>query len=218
MGTFKGHSDCPKCGSSDGKANYEDGTGYCWSCKAYFHADGTADDQSDAWDGDWTQGVLSEIKNRGLKEAVCARYGYRVVKNAKGAIIEHIAPYRDGTGRLVAQKVRGANKEFHIEGSGKDMPLFGQHLWSNGKSVVITEGEIDALSIAMAFGEGKWPAVSLPSGAQSATSAIKRALPWLENFEKIILCFDNDEHGIAARDECLPLLPPGRAVASADEV
>jgi len=36
MGKFKGHDSCPSCGSSDGRAVYEDGTSYCFSCGTYF--------------------------------------------------------------------------------------------------------------------------------------------------------------------------------------
>jgi twinkle protein len=51
--------------------------------------------------------------------------------------------------------------------------------------LVVTEGEVDCLSVAMANGDGKWPVVSLPSGAQSAKSIFKAQFPWLDQFETV---------------------------------
>jgi twinkle protein len=210
MGRFIRHEACPKCASSDALGIYEDGTGFCFSCSTYVHADGKQEDRTETvWAGEFTRGTFQDIPKRNLREVVCRRYGYQV--GERNGLPIHIAPYRDATGGIVAQKIRFVGKEFSIEGNGKDMPLFGQHLWSNGRSVVITEGEIDCLSMATAMGDGKWPCVSLPNGAQSAEAAIKRAYDWLNGFEKIILCFDNDAPGKAAQDTCLPLLPPGKA-------
>jgi twinkle protein len=121
----------------------------------------------------------------------------------------HLAPYRSATGELVAQKVRQPGKRFHMRGDGKNAPLFGQHIFNRGKSVVVTEGELDCLAVAQAF-DCKWPVVSLPNGAQSAAKSIKRAYEWLDGFDKIFLWFDNDDPGRAAVEEVAPLLPPGK--------
>lgn len=95
------------------------------------------------------------------------------------------------------------------------MPLYGQHLWpASGRRVVITEGEIDCLSVAAATGM-TWPVVSLPNGAQGAVAAIQRALEWLEGFETVVLCFDMDDAGQKAALACAPLFTPGKcAIAS----
>jgi twinkle protein len=82
-----------------------------------------------------------------------------------------IANYiRDGV--VVAQKVRFPGKDFTFLGKPKDAGLYGMHLWRDGgKMVVITEGEIDALSVSQ-LQDNKWPVVSVPNGrrARSATS------------------------------------------------
>ena len=83
-----------------------------------------------------------------------------------------IATYRDEQGRPVAQKLRNANKQFQIIGDGKQLRLFGSHLWSKGKKLVITEGEIDCITVSQ-IQNHKWATVSLPSGAPSAVKAIK---------------------------------------------
>jgi len=56
----------------------------------------------------------------------------------------------------------------------------------------------------------KWPVVSLPNGAQSASKYIKKAYEWLENFEEIVLMFDMDEPGQKAAKEVADILPPGK--------
>jgi twinkle protein len=90
------------------------------------------------------------------------------------------------------------------------MPFYGQHLWSGGKSVVITEGEIDCLSVAQSF-DCRWAVVSLPNGAQSAARVVKAQYEWLDTFEKIVLCFDQDTDGRKAAADVCQVLPPGKA-------
>jgi twinkle protein len=147
-------------------------------------------------------GTYSDLPARGIREETCRRYGYQVGEKC------HIANYRDDSG-IIAQKVRRANKEFGWVGAAKSAGLFGQHLFSTGKSVVVTEGEIDCLSVSQAF-NNKYPVVSLENGAPSATKSVKRAYEWLDQFDKIILCFDQDEPGLKAQQECAEILPPGK--------
>jgi twinkle protein len=117
----------------------------------------------------------------------------------------------DAAGRVVAQKLRYADKTFEWLGDQKDaLPLFGQALWRDaGKMVVVTEGEIDAMSVAQAQGL-KWPVVSLPNGAQSAVKSIAAAADWLERFERVVLMFDMDEPGRAAAEAAARVLTPGK--------
>jgi twinkle protein len=98
-----------------------------------------------------------------------------------------------------------------VVGDLKDaLPLFGQHLWRDGgKMVVVTEGEIDAMSVAQAQGL-RWPAVSIPNGAQGAAKAIAAAADWLEGFERVVLMFDMDEPGRKAAEEAARVLTPGK--------
>lgn len=158
---------------------------------------------------DWLQGEPQALPKRKLDEETCRKFGYLVGTNRAGKPVQ-IANYRNMDGQLVAQKVRDAAKGFTVVGGGRDMPLFGQHLWpSSGRRVVVTEGEIDALSVAQACGLS-WPVVSLPNGAQSAKKTLQANLEWLEGYETVVLCFDMDEPGRKASAECAPLFSPGR--------
>jgi twinkle protein len=162
---------------------------------------------------DLLDGEYKALAARGLSEEVCRKYGYKI-GNFKGRIA-HIAPYYDHeVGGVVAQKVRFKDAEgkkgFTWTGEPKRVGLFGDQLCrSGGKMIVITEGEIDAMSVAQAMGL-RWPAVSIPNGAQGAKRDLAKHIGWLESFESIVLCFDMDEPGQAAAREVAHLFKPGR--------
>jgi twinkle protein len=154
-------------------------------------------------------GNFQAIQKRGLSEETCRKWGYSV-GHYNGQSV-HIATYRNTAGEAIAQKVRFPNKEFVFLGDTRNSGLYGQHLWRDqGKRVVVTEGELDALSVSQVQ-DNKWACVSVPNGAQGAKKSIQRALEWLEGFEEVVFLFDNDEHGISAAKECALLLTPGKA-------
>jgi twinkle protein len=154
-------------------------------------------------------GDYRTLVKRGITEDTCRKWGYRVA-NFNGKTVQ-VADYRDGDGVLVAQKVRFPNKDFTVVGDLKRAGLFGQNIWRDGgKMIVVTEGEIDALTVSQLQGN-KWPVVSVPNGAQGALKAIKKALDYLLRFESVIFMFDMDEPGRQAALACSEVLPPGRA-------
>jgi twinkle protein len=154
-------------------------------------------------------GDIEPLKKRRIDAKTAEKFGYRGA-TYRGKPVQ-IAPYMDAAGRVVAQKLRYADKTFEWLGDQKDaLPLFGQALWRDaGKMVVVTEGEIDAMSVAQAQGL-KWPVVSLPNGAQSAVKAIASAADWLERFERVVLMFDMDEPGRAAAEAAARVMTPGK--------
>ncbi|MGQ0595832.1 toprim domain-containing protein [Aquabacterium sp.] len=148
------------------------------------------------------------LSARGLSEETCKKFGYGFGKDKAGTTVQ-VAPYFDGP-QLVAQKLRYKDKQFKFIGEPKRAGLFGQQLWGeSGKKLVITEGEIDCLTVSQLQGN-KWPVVSIPNGAQSAKKELQRHLQWLLGYEEIILMFDMDEPGKKAASECAVLFPPGR--------
>lgn len=154
---------------------------------------------------------FSGIPARGLTAETCQKWGYGTGKNKHGDTV-HVAQEYNSSGRVVAQKLRTRDKKFTWLGDKKDAePLYGMHLWpSSGKRIIITEGEIDALSVSQAQ-QNRWPVVSLADGAQSAKKALSEAYEWLDGYERIILMFDNDEPGQKAIEEAASVLPPGKA-------
>lgn len=204
---------CPQCHSKDNLARYSDGHAYCFGFGCEYYEPPNAD-----WDSstesrpttsniktDFLQGSYKALPSRHLSDETCKLYGYKVGKNRSGKTVQ-IAPfYQDG--KLVAQKLRTKDKDFTVIGSMKTQPLFGQALVpKGGKKLVITEGEIDAMSISQVF-SNKYPATSLPNGAASAKKTLAENLEYLQSFEEVILAFDMDEAGQgAAKQVCEVLL------------
>lgn len=152
-------------------------------------------------------GDFKAIPPRRLTQETCEKWGYSVGE-AFGQPAQ-IATYRDPKGNVVGQKYRFADKKFKTVGRVTDY-LFGMHLWGKGKKLVITEGEVDAMSVSQVQGH-KWPVVSIPNGASGAKKTIKSNLKWIEdNFDEVVLMFDMDAPGQEAAEECATLFTPGR--------
>lgn len=208
------HQPCDDCGSSDALSVYEDHT-YCFSCGKHTFTNGHEPTRSSTKEGNKKNSDLvrdgehRDLKARRIFEATCQRFHYTVGTYAGKTV--QIAPYYNEAGALVAQKLRFPDKTFMFLGDTSEATLFGQKLWKDGgKRVVITEGEIDALSYAQATNLS-WPVVSVPSGAKGARKAIKKSIAWLEKFDEVVFLFDNDEPGREAALECADVLTPGKA-------
>ena len=213
--TFLHHTSCDACGSSDANGVYDDNHTYCFSCQTHKQGGSTdvakeepIQNQNNQKQKGLLQGVPKAIPARGLTEATCKKWGYLTAQQHGQPV--QLAVYRDKGGKPIAQKVRTANKQFQIIGDAKQMKLFGSHLWSKGKKLVVCEGEIDAMSVSQ-IQNHKWPTVSLSHGAPSAVKTLKANWDYLMGFEEIILMFDMDEVGQKAANDCAELLPPGKA-------
>ena len=149
------------------------------------------------------------MTKRNISEETCKFWQYEL--GEYNGLPVQIANYLTDKGERLS-KIRLQNKDFRILGNGK-LPLYGQWLWnrtSGNTQVVVTEGEIDAMSVSQLL-ENKWPVVSVPNGAAGAVKAFKENLEWLENFKNVVLMFDQDKVGQKAADECAQLLSVGKA-------
>jgi len=214
---------CLSCSSSDARQVYSSGSSYCFSCKKYFPKEGSvkSDDKTKTLkeSNDETFEDVIETKKddtskleeiltypvRGFKErkiskAACEFFGVRVTYDSAGNIAEHYYKYEGG------YKVRKLPKKFHFV--GKFGGVFGQGLFpGGGKRIVITEGELDALSVAEASLEKYqkiYPVVSLPSSA--ATSEVLPLREWFRSFKEIVLFLDDDEPGHEAASKLIRIL------------
>lgn len=188
-------------------AVYDDGHGYCFKCGMY-ESDKTGRLEKPAHmtnaPRSFMGGEPTDLPHRRLSKDTCRFYGYTVDGN-----VEVASYYRNG--QVVGQKIRRPGKAFACLGDMSSPPLFGQHLWkAGGKRIVVTEGEIDCLTIAQAQ-ECKWPVVSLPNGAAGAVAAIRNNYEFISAYDEIVLCFDNDDAGRAAAVAVAEILPPGKA-------
>ena len=205
------HEPCPKCGSSDACALFSDGHRFCYSCNTYFPSDGESikrESKKVAKDCISMEDFeVSPLHKRLINKDTCSKYKYLTgVYKDKPC---QVANYCDDLGNVVGQKVRFPDKTFITFGKISDK-LYGSHLWQSGKKIVITEGEIDCLTVSQLQGN-QWATVSIPCGAQSAKKAIEANLEYLNNFEEIILMFDMDEAGRKACEDCAKVLPSGKA-------
>lgn len=210
MGTCVGHEPCPACGSRDNLARYADGSGHCFGC-FYNEAPGGGErrvrnDKPKSFSP--IQGHYEELTKRGIREETCKRAGYQIGERDGERV--HIMNWRALDGQLISQKFRTKDKEFSWIGQTKDVPLYLQWLWaSKGKSITITEGELDALSVLQAW-DLKWPVVSLVNGCGSVRKCLAQWYEWLDGYEKIVLMFDQDDAGRKALAAALEILPLGK--------
>lgn len=213
------HEPCPSCGSANNLARWEDGHAHCFTpgCGYYEKAQSMGEDGenysskgSSVKEGVLTlQGEVLPLPKRGLTEETCRLWGYRVGElNGRPA---QFAYFFDDQKRPYAAKVRFANKDFTIIGDTRNLGLYGKWLWNGGgKLIVVTEGEIDALSVSQVQNL-RWPVVSVPNGAQGAVKAIKKDFDYLDSFDTVVFMFDMDEAGQTAATACAELFSPGKA-------
>tara|TARA_B100000378_G_scaffold109431_1_gene87739 strand:- start:2312 stop:3931 length:1620 start_codon:yes stop_codon:yes gene_type:complete len=214
--TFVKHEPCPACGSEDNLARYSDGHATCFTagCNHYEHADGKIVESKPTQTRKLEMnGVIASIPDRRISATTCKKFGVTVEYDPKGQITKHHYPYFDkDSGRQTGSKCRVVdNKNFYASGTFDNAGLFGQQAFKGGgKYITITEGEADALAVSEMF-DGKWPVVSIRSGASGAVKDIKQNLEWLETFENIVLCFDSDKAGQDGARAVLDLFTPNKA-------
>ena len=216
---IKKHIPCEKCGSSDAKSIRADGSGYCFSCGTNFrtveqtHIEDIEEMTSQA------PANMFEIESfptypltsRGISKEVVEHFGVKMSVDIDGRPDSHYYPYTKAN-NTVAYKVRKLPKSFSTVGDFKDLELFGQSNAVQGKTLVITEGELDAMAVAQAhFDKYKrfFAVVSLPNGAKSVQSILANR-SWIRQFSDIILMFDMDDPGKEAVAVAAKMIGVGR--------
>ena len=220
-GFVKYHLPCPLCSSSDAVSVNKDGSAYCFSCQEYIKEYNmeTKEIQSTNSKNEYEvsdylkQSNYAEIIDRNIREQTCKRYGVTVKMDSVGNITNHYYPYHDKQGAKIATKTRYTKlKEFSLQGNTKLSGLFGEHLFNKNKYIIITEGELDCLSAYQMFKTDRYetPVVSIKNGITSAVKDIKGSLDWLEQFNNVIINFDNDEQGREGALKVAELFSPGK--------
>lgn len=99
-----------------------------------------------------------------------------------------------------ARKVRkGTSKCWAQKGADTTPLLYNMNRINAGEPLICVEGEND---LAALIESGIHNAVSVPFGAGNFTW-IQENWDWLEQFDNIIICSDNDEPGIKMQKECV---------------
>lgn len=176
------HIPCEDCGSSDAKCTYEDGHSFCFSCLTYTppERNNTLNDEIYTYE---------YLPFRGVTKDTFQFYDVKTKINSEGKPGSIGFPYPNSS-----YKIRLLDKKaFYTQGDIAKAGLFGRNKFaaSSHKSVTITEGELDALSLYQVL---RSPVVSVHSAASAQLDAsIDRS--WLNSFERIIIAFDGDEAG-----------------------
>ena len=213
---FLRHESCPECGSSDALAIYDNGGQHCFGSGCDYHVFGDGETPMTTQELPKAKplnmgGVVAAIPQRRLSQETCSRFGVTVEYSSTGEIQKHYYPYYNvDTGEVCAAKVRDVKtKGFHSTGDMSGVGFFGQQQCNSNKYITITEGELDALSVYEMFNK-QYDVVSLRSGASNAAKEIKEQLEWLESYENIVICFDNDKAGDAALEQVKDLFSPNK--------
>jgi len=210
---------CPLCTSSDAVGINQNGSAKCFSCGEFMPNYKQSCEGKDMTTTTTTQhkqidnvgeGNFIALTDRQISQSTAQKYGVKAVQDLKGQVVKHFYPYYNGH-ELSATKCRNTvTKDFFVTGTYNDTGLFGQQLFKSGKYVTITEGECDAMAAYELLGS-KWAVVSIKRGAQGAVRDIKESLEFFDDFENIIVAFDNDKAGKDAAVKVARLFKPGKA-------
>lgn len=201
------------CGSSDAMTEYEDGV-WCFACnqgeeKKYLTRDEKESTllkyslrEPKGKSGEPMDSTAQYISLRGITKETRKKYNNLATVTPEGQPINLRYPYGGGKGFKVRNLLK---KEFRAEGDMSTPRLFGMELFPMGsaKAITITEGEEDAMSVYQMQGS-KYPAVGARSSGQ-AKADCEANFKYVNSFELIYVCFDNDEPGRKAAKEVAEL-------------
>lgn len=216
MGTsnFIKHLACNQCGSSDGNSLYDDGHEFCSVCSKFIKGNNLVekvykDDLAISSSTDSDDSFKSNAPTRQRLVPVPTE-GFKACRGITSDTMKKYGVWTSGedqyypyfeSGTHKANKIRHIpTKGFLVQGDIARSGLFGQSIFpSGGKTLTITEGELDALSVYQIFGS-KYPSVSV-KGASSAEKDVTNNWEYCNSFEQIVLCFDTDEAHIKQNGE-----------------
>lgn len=192
-------TDCPSCRKQN-LNHFEDGGKYCFTMGCDYNSKRQP-----------ITGTYQDLPERGISKKTCEFFDYKVGQYQGETC--HYAIFKAWDSDSI--HVRKIPKDFIWINHQKKLQLFGQHLWTKFDSLVITEGECDAMAVAEAFDLNQ-PVVSMVSGAGSV-SYINDNLEFLNKFKSIILWLDNDDAGKDALQKVLAIIPEARIVHSQEK-
>lgn len=222
--------------SKDNLANYSDGGKHCFSCGYHVHGDEKyiPNEEEDMLDD--TKEMSEESKKR-IKDGTTHKVTWRGIRpetnkffgvtyecsQETGLPIKQFVPTTIDGGH-VGYKTRLFPKDFsHPVGEvGQKCDLIGSFRFQNGgKYVVICAGEVDFLSAFQMLRDyqlskdksaGYDPicCVTPTVGEGGCGKQLQHNYKFLDKFERVVVCFDNDKAGKEAVEKIIPMLPKGK--------
>ena len=185
---LEGKLPCPRedCSSSDAYHIYEDGD-WCYSCGKGTMKPKRPEDLEPKF-----------TKFRGVSKETQERLGFLSYCDEDGKVLFREYPYDNGVSKF--REV--IPKKFWT--TGKLPLLCGKHLWNAGsvQTICVVEGEEDLASF---MEMSDLPVVSLSSA--SLGTDLREIHDYLNPFKKIVLCFESDEAGRAAKNKIGTMFP-----------
>lgn len=211
---------CPCGKSSDAFAVYANGSTHCFSCNSsYFKKSQMIEENTKTIKGETieepTQSVPTtplnlkqvNVSYRSHSAQLLHKYNVRTFKKDDTTDL-FCVDYAWPNG--VIQRRAFPKRIFYVGDVKPTADLFLSDVFGPGsaKTCTITEGCEDALSVIEMFGD-KYPAYSVRS-ASTAVADCKAKYDLLMSFDKIVLCFDDDEPGRTAADRVAQIFPFGK--------
>ena len=144
----------------------------------------------------YTSNILSYCEKRGISKKTLDYVGVKEKENCV------VFEYRNELGEHISNKYRRTKQnkgpKMWFEKDTNINTLFNMDKVNPGEPLLITEGEFDCLS---AIEAGFKNAVSIPSGVNSTNEWLTTNWTFLEQFEEIIIWFDNDDAGLKGARE-----------------
>jgi len=214
--------------------------GYCFVCEWTLPSDEwlaengkIIEDEEEEFDymgAEFNQEIHDKLKDntsvdpkgwRGLRRDTCAYFGVRHAFNTEtGEVEKQYYPTTENY-ELTGYKFRSVPKSFGAIGvTGKQCELFGQFRFkeTKGKYILLVAGEIDCLSayqLLADYQKGKGyepiPVVSSTIGESGSSKQIQQQYAFLDQYERVHICYDNDKAGKEAAEKVAKVLPKGKA-------
>jgi len=148
-----------------------------------------------------SDGVVQWFAKRGISAATLdiagVESGEAFIAGEKRNAIAFV--HRDKDGKTINVKFRTQDKQFSQIKDGHRLPYLWNLVDTNAEHLIITEGEVDALTCLEA---GMTNVTSVPDGASD------KKLTWIDElngdlnaFKRIVLLTDGDDAGLAMRNE-----------------
>lgn len=199
------HQPCPCGKSSDAYCINFDDSGKCFSCDKFFpkpYGEHVLDNNESGVEG--VDFIVGTKPHRGLYAKTLEFFDVLCKLDPKTEDILQVAfPYPSG-----ALKIRRADKTFYTTGENtKEPSLFGMNKFDPAAygTLTIVEGEYDACAVYQMM-DRETAVVSVRSAIfASKDCSNQKNWDYINSFNKIVLCLDNDEPGEKAAREIASL-------------
>lgn len=225
--------------SGDNLVIYEDESAYCFACSHTILSEEEKERrglnnyvyEETNMSEPLTKEQIKEIRDttgnkgqnsRGITDETFRKYGVRFEYDEEsGDVSSHFYPVTTNY-EISGFKIREIPKKFRSIGkTGKDSDTFGEWVFkvSNSKTVVLSAGEIDCLSAYQMLENYRksrnsdfepTPVVSSTIGETGSDKQFQKRYNWLNRFDKIVICPDQDQAGKKAVEALVKVLPKNK--------